>query len=153
MPKKEKNTRVRLQIPTPGANLRAHTTEVRLIMPKQQRGTVSALVSEFVDQLTRAIESEAMGRAREAVLAAVGGGVAGTRGPGRVAASKTGRGPGRPAGRPRKKPPIQYCPVPGCKNRAAPVFGMVCGEHRKVPKALIKKYRAERKAEKAAKAK
>jgi len=30
---------------------------------------------------------------------------------------------------------------------------MVCGEHRKVPKALIKKYRAERKAEKAAKAK
>ena len=119
-------------------------------MAKQQKGSVAALVSDFVDQLTRAIEAEAMGRAREAVLAAVGGG-GGKRGPGRVAASESGRGPGRPAGRPRKKPPIQYCPVPGCKNRAAPVFGMVCGEHRKVPKALIKKYRAERKAEKAAK--
>ena len=120
-------------------------------MAKQQKGSVAALVSDFVDQLTRAIEAEARGRAREAVLAAVGGGSGGKRGPGRVAASEGGRGPGRPAGRPRKKPPIQYCPVPGCKNRAAPVFGMVCGEHRKVPKALIKKYRAERKAEKAAK--
>ena len=119
-------------------------------MAKQQKGSVAALVSDFVDQLTRAIEAEAMSRAREAVLAAVGGGGGGKRGPGRVAV-EGGRGPGRPAGRPRKKPPIQYCPVPGCKNRAAPVFGMVCGEHRKVPKALIKKYRAERKAEKAAK--
>jgi hypothetical protein len=120
-------------------------------MAKQQKGSVAALVSDFVDQLTRAIEAEAMGRAREAVLAAVGGGAGGKRGAGRVVVSEGGRGPGRPAGRPRKKPPIQYCPVPGCKNRAAPVFGMVCGEHRKVPKALIKKYRAERKAEKAQK--
>lgn len=118
-------------------------------MAKQQKGSVAALVSDFVDQLTRAIEAEAIGRAREAVLAAVGGD--GQRGSGRAGGGESGRGPGRPAGRPRKKPPIQFCPVPGCKNRAAPVFGMVCGEHRKVPKALIKKYRAERKAQKAAK--
>jgi hypothetical protein len=38
--------------------------------------------------------------------------------------------------------------VPGCKNRAAPVFGMVCRDHKDVPKAKIKKYRAERRAEK-----
>lgn len=120
-------------------------------MSKQHKGGIAALVSEFVDRLTSTIETEAFGRARDAVLAAVGGGSATKRGPGRPAASEGGRGPGRPAGRPRKKPPIQYCPVPGCKNRAAPVFGMVCGEHKKVSKALIKKYRAERKAGKAGK--
>jgi hypothetical protein len=31
---------------------------------------------------------------------------------------------------------------------AAPVFGMVCSEHKKVSKALIKKYRAQRRASK-----
>lgn len=46
--------------------------------------------------------------------------------------------------------PIQLCPVPGCKNRAAPVFGMVCGDHRHIKKATIAKYRAARKAKKAA---
>ncbi|HEY4186962.1 MAG TPA: hypothetical protein VGP07_17935 [Polyangia bacterium] len=96
--------------------------------------------------MTNAIEVEALGRARDAVLAAVGGSGAVVKGPGRPAGVR--RGPGRPPGRPRKKPPIQYCPVPGCKNRAAPVFGMVCGDHRNVPKAQIKKYRAQRKAEK-----
>ena len=120
-------------------------------MPKQNKGTIEALVSQFVDQLTKAIEVDAFGRARDAVLAAVGGNAAPKRGPGRPPAAESARGPGRPAGRPRKKPPIQYCPVPGCKNRAAPVFGMVCGEHRKVAKSLIKKYRAERKAEKTSK--
>lgn len=118
-------------------------------MPKNRTGAIAAIVSEFVDRLTGAIEGEAFSRAREAVLAAVSGGgavvKAATRGPGRPAGVK--RGPGRPPGRPRKKPPIQYCPVPGCKNRAAPVFGMVCGDHKKVSKTLIKKYRAQRKAE------
>lgn len=115
-------------------------------MPKNRTGSIAGIVSDFVDQLTSAMEDEVLSRAREAVLSAVGGGATG-RGPGRPAALK--RGPGRPPGRPRKKPPIQYCPVPGCKNRAAPVFGMVCGEHKNVSKALIKKYRAQRKADQA----
>jgi hypothetical protein len=117
-------------------------------MPKKSTGSIADIVSQFVEQLTSAIEMEALGRARDAVLSAVGGGGGAmvARGPGRPAGIR--RGPGRPPGRPRKKPPIQYCPVPGCKNRAAPVFGMVCGEHRNVSKALIKKYRAQRKAEK-----
>lgn len=53
--------------------------------------------------------------------------------------------------KPRKKPPKQFCPVPGCKNVAAPIFGMLCKEHKATPKRLVKKYREERKA-KAAKA-
>jgi hypothetical protein len=115
-------------------------------MPNKSTGSIADIVSQFVEQLTNAIEVEALGRARDAVLSAVGGGGMAVKGPGRPAGIR--RGPGRPPGRPRKKPPIQYCPVPGCKNRAAPVFGMVCGEHRNVSKALIKKYRAQRKAEK-----
>jgi hypothetical protein len=112
-------------------------------MPRERAGSISGIVSQFVDQLSAAIESDALNRAREAVLFAVGGSA--KRGPGRPPGPR--RGPGRPPGRPRKKPPIQYCPVPGCKNRAAPVFGMVCGDHKGLPKAQIKKYRAQRRAE------
>jgi hypothetical protein len=66
------------------------------------------------------------------------------------------RGPGRPpspqlnglspGAKPRKKGPIQLCPAPGCKERAAPVFGMVCSKHKGLPKAAIKKYREARRA-------
>lgn len=45
---------------------------------------------------------------------------------------------------PRRKGPIQLCPFPRCKNRAAPVYGMVCGDHKDVPKAKIAKYREAR---------
>jgi hypothetical protein len=53
--------------------------------------------------------------------------------------------------KPRKKAPKQLCPVPGCKNAAAPVFGMVCAKHKDTPKRLVKKYREERKAKQAEK--
>jgi hypothetical protein len=39
--------------------------------------------------------------------------------------------------------------VPGCTNRAAPVFGMVCAKHKDLPKTTIKKYREQRRAKKA----
>jgi len=117
-------------------------------MPRQPAGSIADIVSRFVDQLSVAMEQEAVGRAREAVLAAIGGRAAGAaagRGRGRPAAvAEVRRGPGRPPGRPRKKPPIQLCPVPGCSNRAAPVFGMVCSKHKDLPKAEIKKYREAR---------
>jgi hypothetical protein len=48
----------------------------------------------------------------------------------------------------RKKLPRQLCPVPGCTNPAAPVFGMVCAKHKDVAKSKIKKYREARKAKK-----
>jgi hypothetical protein len=48
--------------------------------------------------------------------------------------------------RKRRKAPIQLCPVPGCANRAAPVFGMVCSKHKDLPKMEIRKYREARRA-------
>jgi transposase len=44
----------------------------------------------------------------------------------------------------RKKGPIQLCPAPGCKERAAPVFGMVCKKHKGAPKATVAKWREAR---------
>ena len=124
-------------------------------MPRQPAaGSIADIVSRFVDQLSTAMEQEAVSRAREAVLSAIGGrdagGAGGRRGPGRrpAAIEAVRRGPGRPPGRPRKKPPIQLCPVPGCNNRAAPVFGMVCSKHKDLPRADIKKYREARRAAK-----
>lgn len=52
--------------------------------------------------------------------------------------------------KPRKSPPKQFCPVPNCKGVAAPIFGMVCGEHKDVAKSKIAKYRKARKAAKLA---
>jgi len=49
----------------------------------------------------------------------------------------------------RRKGPIQLCPMPGCKERAAPIFGMVCKKHRAVPKAIVRNHREARRARKA----
>lgn len=51
-----------------------------------------------------------------------------------------------PFARPRKKAPIQLCPTPGCANRAAPVFHMLCASHKDTPKATVAKWRAARRA-------
>jgi len=105
-------------------------------------GAVGDLVSEFVDRLTSVIEDAARTRVREVMLSAMGGsnGARAKRGPGRPPGS------GRPAGAKPAVSPMRLCPVPGCKNVAAPVFGMVCAEHKDLPKSVIKMYRAERKA-------
>jgi len=93
------------------------------------------IVQQFVDKLSSVIETEVVSRAREAALTALDGrGSAAVRG-GVVI-------------RKRRKGPIQLCPVPGCSNRAAPVFGMVCSKHKDLPKAAIKKYRDARRAKK-----
>jgi hypothetical protein len=116
-------------------------------MPKKRSGEIHEIVQNFVARLSSLIEQDAVVRARAAVLSAFGVGAAGAR-----------RGPGRPpaigavsalARAQRRKGPIQLCPVPGCTNRAAPVFGMVCSKHKDLPKATIKKYREQRRARKA----
>ena len=106
-----------------------------------KRTDIQDLVEQFVDRLSSLIEQDTVSRARDAVLTAFGGHApAGLpRGAGKIAGS----------GRKRRKGPIQLCPVPGCSNRAAPVFGMVCSKHKDLPKADIKKYREQRRLQKA----
>lgn len=49
----------------------------------------------------------------------------------------------------RKKMPVQLCPVPGCKDNAAPIFGMLCTKHKNTTAKLVHKYREARKEMKA----
>jgi|SRR5882724_11379914 len=100
---------------------------------------IATLVTTFTNQLTSLIERETLDRARAAVVGALGQGNA------RGASVKTLAFAG---GRARKKAPKQLCPVPGCKNPAAPVFGMVCAKHKDIAKTKIKKYREARRAKK-----
>src|SRR5215831_3891230 len=102
-------------------------------MPK--RSDLQEVVQQFVDKLSSMIETEVVSRAREAALNALDGrGSVSIRGGVII--------------RKRRKGPIQLCPVPGCSNRAAPVFGMVCSKHKDLPKAEIKKYREARREKK-----
>jgi len=124
---------------------------------------IRLIVGDFVGQLSTLIEQDAVARAREAIMSAFSGSDAPRL---TVNGKRRGRPPGsgrRAAGamlalagvaggsgvKKRKKAPIQLCPVPGCTNRAAPVFGMVCSKHKDLPKAEIKKYREQRRAQKA----
>jgi hypothetical protein len=111
------------------------------MMPR--RSEIQDVVQEFVAKLSSLIEQESVSRAREVILGAFGGKApAGLRLRGAVRLSAVG------GLRKRRKGPIQLCPVPGCANRAAPVFGMVCSKHKDLPKAEIKKYREQRREKK-----
>jgi hypothetical protein len=101
---------------------------------------IGSLVEEFTSRLSEVVERQVIERARAAVESALGG-----RKPGRPPKLVTLAVVGRKV---RRKGPVQLCPVPGCKNPAAPVFGMVCADHKGVPRAKIKKYREARKAKK-----
>jgi hypothetical protein len=109
---------------------------------------LSHLVTQFSLQIVALVESVSQARIQQAMANVTG--LFPKRGPGRP--RKNGLLEGSLALAPtlRKKAPKQLCPVPGCKNPAAPVFGMVCKEHKDVPKGKIKEYRAARKAAKVA---
>jgi hypothetical protein len=108
---------------------------------------IKAIVADFTHRLTELIEKDAVVRARASVLSAFG--IDAPRRPGRPRKEQAMRVAAATAPKKaRKKMPPQLCPVPGCKNKAAPVFGMVCAKHKDVPKAKIKKYREARKAKK-----
>jgi hypothetical protein len=110
------------------------------------QATINSLTEAFARELTSLVEQATAERIQTAILGGLGG--AGRR-PGRP---PKGGVPALPAfATPRKKAPKQLCPVPGCKNPAAPVFGMVCAKHKDIPKAKIKKYREDRRAAKVAK--
>jgi hypothetical protein len=105
---------------------------------------IKTIVDDFARRLFAIIDQQATERARATVLAAFGGPP--RRGPGRPPKAAADATPA--AKKSRKKPPRQLCPVPGCTNPAAPVFGMVCAKHKDLPKAKIQKYREARRAKK-----
>jgi hypothetical protein len=119
------------------------------MMPRRS-SEIRDVVEQFVTRLSHLIEQDTVSRAREAMLSAFGGREAsgasllGARGRNGLGAAAGRALPGRK----RRKGPIQLCPVPGCHNRAAPVFGMVCAKHKDISKAQIKKYREQRRAQK-----
>ena len=115
-------------------------------MPK--KSDIQEVVRQFVESLSSLIEEDAVSRARDAVLNAFGGRVPAGSPSRRAGLAKVAIAIALAAARKRRKGPIQLCPVPGCSNRAAPVFGMVCSKHKDLPKAEIKKFREQRRAQK-----
>jgi hypothetical protein len=106
-------------------------------------------IDTFTARLAALIEERAMSQARSAVLAAFGTDTALPKRRGRPPKALEAAAPANQARvKARKKAPRQLCPVPGCKNTAAPIFGMVCAKHKDLPKAKIKAFRDARKAKK-----
>ena len=106
---------------------------------------ITAIVETFAIQITAAVEASMVDRLQATLANAFG--APQKRGPGRPrmqAVVAVAPVVAKPAG--KKTRPKQFCPVPGCKNTAAPIFGMVCKDHKNVAKSKISKYRAERKA-------
>ena len=105
-----------------------------------------SLVDDFVTRLVAVVETDVSNRAKQMVMAALDGGAMPRR---RGRPPKFPKLGGLLSSVPTRRRPKQLCPVPGCSNPAAPVFGMVCKDHKDVAKSQIKKYREARRAEKA----
>lgn len=109
---------------------------------------ISQITTSFVSQLVDVVERTTTLRMRAILSEALG--QQPKRGPGRPPSLSTMRTMTTTAPRVAKKMPKQFCPVPKCKNVAAPAFGMVCGAHRDVSKSKIKRFREQRRASKLA---
>jgi hypothetical protein len=102
--------------------------------------TITAQIESFTQQIVATVETAVVQRIQAALAGAFG--VPQKRGPGRPPKQAVALVAARSAG--KKTRPKQLCPVPGCKNVAAPIFGMVCKDHKNVAKSKIKKYREAR---------
>lgn len=103
---------------------------------------IQAPANDFTNRLIAAVEASAAQRIHATIAASLR--VATRRGPGRPRKTLLGAvSLVAPSAGPRRKRPKQLCPVPRCKGVAAPVFGMVCSEHKDVPKAKIEVPRRE----------
>ena len=103
---------------------------------------IAAQIEAFTNQLVAAVEAAAAQRIQAALAGAFG--APQKRGPGRPPKHLAPMAPIPLASVPTPARKKQLCPVPGCTNPAAPVFGMVCKEHKNVAKSKIKKYRQAR---------
>ena len=101
---------------------------------------ITAPIETFTQQLVATVEAAVAQRIQAALAGAFG--VPQRRGPGRPPKQAVAHVAPVAAPKPARKK--QICPVPGCKNLAAPIFGMVCKDHKNVAKSKIKKYRQER---------
>ncbi len=101
---------------------------------------ITAQVETFTQQLVATVEVAVAQRIQAALAGAFG--VPQKRGPGRPPKQAVAHVASVAAPKPARKK--QICPVPGCKNVAAPIFGMVCKDHKNVAKSKIKKYREQR---------
>lgn len=106
------------------------------------------LVDDFTRQLVSAVETATVRRIQTAILGGLNGGIAVPRRRGRPPKNTALAGAVVFPSSGRRRPK-QFCPVPGCKNPAAPIFGMVCSKHRDVPRATINEYREQRRKAKA----
>jgi hypothetical protein len=105
--------------------------------PRKSDAVISSIVEQFAKQLASALGSFIGSRAA-------------ARGPGAGAGqSKSGRRAGRRGARRARV----LCYFPGCRNLAAPRFGMFCAsEHKNLSKADKDKYRALHSAKRSASA-
>jgi hypothetical protein len=110
---------------------------------------LTAIVEEFASRIQSLLEAQSMERAKAEILGALGMGAPRKPGrPSKAALVALTVAPAVAVKASRRKLPPQYCPVPYCRNLAAPAFGMVCSKHRDVSKAKIKEYREARRAKK-----
>jgi hypothetical protein len=105
-------------------------------MPNTEKN-ITAIVENFTSQITAAVEASVVDRIQATLAGAFG--APQKRGPGRPPTRAVASAPASSG-----KKPKQLCPVPGCKNVAAPIFGMVCKDHKNVAKSKIAKYRKAR---------
>ena len=102
--------------------------------------TITAQIETFTQQLVATVEAAVAQRIQATLAGAFG--VPQKRGPGRPPKQAVAHVAPVAAPKPARKK--QLCPVPGCTNPAAPIFGMVCKDHKNVAKSKIKKYREAR---------
>jgi hypothetical protein len=103
---------------------------------------ITAQIENFTRQIVATVEAAVAQRIQAALAGAFG--APQKRGPGRPPKHLAATAPLTLASVPAPARKKQLCPVPGCKNPAAPVFGMVCKAHKNVAKSKIKKYREAR---------
>lgn len=111
----------------------------------------SPAIAQLVESFIADIEVMIVGRKAELVAAALAEFGPAPRAPRDFPTNPDGHKSFRvvlPFPRARKKAPIQLCPAPGCVNRAAPVFKMLCRAHKDASFGTVTQWRLARRGRK-----